>query len=83
MRVKNLPEIFLSKFVPLVYIRDNIAYIPVLQAINCNVLMDTNAVYYSGNSRDARRLIMLVTRCHVKHMQHYEYLNWTRIVHGF
>ena len=26
---------------------------------------------------------MLVTRCHAKHMQNYEYLNWTRIMHGF
>ena len=25
---------------------------------------------------------MLVTRCHAKHMQNYEYLNWARIMHG-
>ena len=26
---------------------------------------------------------MLVTRCHAKHMQNYEYLNWARIMHVF
>ena len=32
---------------------------------------------------NAQLLIMFVTRCHTKHMQNYEYLNWARIMHVF